>query len=164
MLSTSSPPAVFGFLIRHCSSKSELPKFRTMLHWPKFHILAEIPFKTGNRISAAEGGKTVTHLQFLHHFNIPHCKMMCNCRYEKVSRVKCRVKCISGVTCAYERLIWGEERWRGNTAPALAYSFQKAPRGPSGLTSPSEGRIAINSTYAEEEDNPGMSAGICPGA
>ena len=37
---------------------------------------------------------------------------------------------------------------KGEGVTALAYSFQKESRGPPGLTSSSDGRIAINSTYA----------------
>ena len=33
----------------------------------------------------------------------------------------------------YEWWIWGEEVWKGNPVPALAYSFGKPPRGPPGL-------------------------------
>ena len=28
----------------------------------------------------------VTHFQFLYHFGKPHCRRMCNCIFEKVSR------------------------------------------------------------------------------
>ena len=39
-------------------------------------------------------------------------------------------------------------RLKGNVEPALTYSFGKVRRGPPGLTSPSDERIAINSTCA----------------
>ena len=41
---------------------------------------------------------------------------------------------------------WWKEGRRWNLVPAHSLLFSKAPRGPPGLTSPSDGRIAINST------------------
>ena len=38
----------------------------------------------GSRYTTYRTG-TVTHFQFLHHFGELHCRMICNCRYDKVS-------------------------------------------------------------------------------
>ena len=41
-----------------------------------------------------------------------------------------------------------EEGWKRNTVLALAYAFRRALRGQPGLSSPSDGQIAINSTFS----------------
>ena len=40
---------------------------------------------------AGDRGETVTHLQFLHHFGEPHCKI-CNYKVEKVARACVYIK------------------------------------------------------------------------
>ena len=83
----------------------------------------------------------MTHFQFLHHFGRPHCRMVCNCRYEKLSRMSVCEVLYCGVI--YESWIWDAERRRGNLVPVLAYSFRKAPRRSPDLTSSSNGWITI---------------------
>ena len=42
----------------------------------------------------ADGREIVTHFQFLHHFGEPSCRMMCNCKVEKVFRMSVCKFCI----------------------------------------------------------------------
>ena len=44
--------------------------------------------------------------------------------------------------------LWGEEGWRSNPVPSLAYSYWSSPKNPPDLTSSSNGRITTNSAYA----------------
>ena len=44
------------------------------------------------RCYTVDRDENVTHFQFLHHFDGPNCRLMCNCRYEKVSRISVKIK------------------------------------------------------------------------
>ena len=62
---------------------------------------------------------------------------------------KVDVRVTVSVTCLSNVIVWddGERKGEGETRCRLiACSSRKAPRGPPSLTSPSDGRIAINST------------------
>jgi hypothetical protein len=83
---------------------------------------------------------TVTHFKFMNHFCGSHCRMMCNCKFEKVFRMLYCDECVSDE--------WGEEGRRCNPVLALPYSFLKVPREPPDLTSPSNKWITIKSTHA----------------
>ena len=53
--------------------------------------------------------------------------------------------------CMYVSVVMyeeGEEGWRGNPVPVLAYCFFLIYHGPPGLTSPFNRRVIINGTYA----------------
>ena len=89
-------------------------------------------------------GESVTHFLFLHHFSGSHYRVMCICKYEMMSKMSVRVLYCGNI---YEWWTWGEEARRRNPVPALAYSYQKTRKGPPRLTSPSDGRIFINSAY-----------------
>ena len=82
---------------------------------------------------AEERDGTVAHFQFLDHFGEPNCKMMSNWGLRRCRMSVC--KCCNAWSMNMSRKGGGE-------------TFQKSPRGPPGLTYPSDGRIAINSTYA----------------
>ena len=64
--------------------------------------------------------------------------------YSVLEKVEVRVT--ASVTVC---VVWDDDERKGEGEPRcrlIAYSSRKAPRGPPGLTSPSDGRIAINST------------------
>ena len=64
-----------------------------------------------------------------------------------VSRKRCQGwLCVLYQGALYDWRIVGEEGWKRNPLPALLY-YREVSRGPPVLTSPSNGRIAINTTY-----------------
>ena len=86
---------------------------------------------------------SVVYFHITHHLGKPH-YMRDKCLYCVMEKVEVRVTvCLCSVVWDDddERKAEGEIRCR-----LIACSFRKAPRGPPGLTSPSDEQIAIHST------------------
>ena len=65
--------------------------------------------------------------------------------YSVLEKVDCKCNCL----CSVIVLLWNDDEGKGEgetRCRLIACSSRKAPRGPPGITSPSDGRIAINST------------------
>ena len=90
---------------------------------------------------------SVVYFRITHRLGRPH-YVWDEYLYSVREKVEVRVT-VSVTVCVVLLFVWDDDEWKGEgdtRCCLIACSSRKAPRGPPGLTSPSDGRIAINST------------------
>ena len=105
---------------------------------PRHYYVLRVPRKADRWMALS-----VVYFQFTHRLGRPHC-VWDEYLYSVLEKVEVRM-----TVCVTVCVVWDDDDRKGEgetRCRLIACSSRNAPRGPHGLTSPSDGRIAINNS------------------